>query len=121
MLDGTDSRYSSINCGAGVVCHLNGANSLPDSDLSLIDVSPWGNTGQGVARQVTLSALARERKRRCGLAVVILRHEQAMWNVKTAVQMLCTFHMLCPSTSQTNPQLASLLPDTAFLVFLEFF
>jgi hypothetical protein len=55
---------------------MNGANSLPDSDLSLIDVSPWGNTGQGVARQVTLSALARERKRRCGLAVVILRQEQ---------------------------------------------
>ena len=103
---------------------MNGANSLPDSDLSLIDVSPWGNTGQGVARQVTpsaLSALARERKRRCGLAVVILRQQQAMWNVKTAVQMLCAFRMLCLSTSQTNPQLPSLLPDTAFLVFLEFF
>jgi hypothetical protein len=41
--------------------HLNCANSLPDSDLSLIDVSPWGSTGQGVARQVAPSALARER------------------------------------------------------------
>src|SRR5258708_3120977 len=100
---------------------MNGANSLPDSDLSLIDVSPWGNTGQGVARQgYTLGACQGTKTPlwTCGgHSTTRTGHVECESRRSNA---LCVPYAL-PLHLANQSQLPSLLPDTAFLIFLEFF